>query len=188
MLEPLLEGFNEPGVTGDATPSIENVGNDDDDRATQSGDAADDPTSPQGSSGKGVSDQGDGEEDWKSAATGSIGDDIAALEEELREEEGLLLDGDNGDGEGGGLSGDRVDGKEDAVQKAAWCLFEVLLPRCVGLEGQGLETGLEEPTRFSHRCVILVHIIRGTVMFVGSVFVHYWVHTLVTWPSPCFAL
>lgn len=170
MLEPLLEGFNEPGVTGDdAIPFVENTSIKDGDRETQAGEPSgdpvspqgdpvspqDDPVSPQGSSGKGVSNQADGEEDWVSAESGSIGDDIAALEEELREEEGLLLDGDTGDGEEGVRSGDRFDGTEDAVQKAAWCLFEVLLPRCVGLEGQGLETRLEEPTRFSHRFVIL---------------------------------
>lgn len=42
--------------------------------------------------------------------------------------------------------------KEKEVRRAAWCLFEVLLPRCVGLEGQSLETRLQEPTSFSNRC------------------------------------
>lgn len=48
-------------------------------------------------------------------------------------------------------SAPRVD-EEERVRRAAWSLFEVLLPRCVGLEGQGLETRLEEPTAFSRRC------------------------------------
>lgn len=180
VLEPLLEGFNEPGVTSDATPSIENVGINDGDRETQSGEAFGDPVLPRGSSGKRASDQDDVEEDWVSAESGSIGDDIAALEEELREEEGLLLDGDNGDGEGGVFSGDRVGGEEDAVQKAAWCLFEVLLPRCVGLEGQGLETRLEEPTRFSHRCVgVIFYQVYTRYSNGSSFFVHYWVQELI---------
>lgn len=42
--------------------------------------------------------------------------------------------------------------KEKEVRRAAWCLFEVLLPRCVGLEGQSLQTRLQEPTSFSNRC------------------------------------
>ena len=154
-------------MTSDAAPSVENTTNTDIDHAAQSEKApVEHPVSPQGSSGQGSicldgcdnqkrgQDQDGGEDAWVSAESGSIGDDIAALEEELREEEGLLLDGDNGDGEGGVILADRIGGKGDAVQKAAWCLFEVLLPRCVGLEGQGQERRLEEPTRFSDRYTI----------------------------------
>ncbi|CAM9280265.1 unnamed protein product, partial [Ectocarpus sp. 13 AM-2016] len=95
---------------------------------------------------------GDDSDDEEFFDTGSIGDDIAALEAELQEEEGLLLDETNGAGDGE-LASHLPGAREESVRKAAWCLFEVLLPRCVGLEGQGLETRLEEPTSFSHRHV-----------------------------------
>lgn len=147
MLEPLLQGFNEPGPT-EITD-------------TTKGEAPSGPSDPlqKGANARSQEDENvtrdnddDDDDDEEFFDTGSIGDDIAALEAELQEEEGLLLDEDSLD-EGGALTSHLPGGKESLVRKAAWCLFEVLLPRCVGLEGQGLETRLEEPTSFSHRHV-----------------------------------
>lgn len=144
MLEPLLQGFNEPGLRGDySTAPIDDASANGIDEETPSVAASDDTSSS----------FQDAEEEKEAAFdSGSIGDDIAALEAELQEEEGLALD--KADGEGGTLSVQPLGGKEDAVRKAAWCLFEVLLPRCVGLEGQALERKLEEPTSFSHRYIV----------------------------------
>lgn len=132
VLEPLLQSFNEPEPNARLVEDENDTGDDDND------------------------------DDDEFFDTGSIGDDIAALEAELREEEGLLLEEDISYGEAGALTSHLPGGKEELVRKAAWCLFEVLLPRCVGLEGQGLETRLEEPTSFSHRrvediCVLIFY-------------------------------
>lgn len=136
MLEPLLQGFHEPGrektdVSPVATENASSTNN------------TSDTLSP-----KRTTPLPDVPEDEEGAESGSIGDDIAALEAEL-EKEGLFEADD--DGEQGMMSPHPLGGGEEAVRKAAWCLFEVLLPRCVGLEGQGLETRLEGPTSFSHR-------------------------------------
>lgn len=99
-------------------------------------------------------DDGGEEEDWDKDGEkdddedGDAFDDAAfdeMLEEELEGKSALVLS-----------RGYREE--EEAVRRAAWCLFEVLLPRCVGLEGQGLETRLEEPTTFSHRCAVLEYL------------------------------
>lgn len=154
VLEPLLQGFSKLGETG--VVGVENL-----DAADPFSEALSDPPEP---SQEGVSPDLSGDcddngntnvsddNDEEFYDTGSIGDDIAALEAELLEEEGDLFDVAKGDGDGT-LASHLPGGKEESVRKAAWCLFEVLLPRCVGLEGQGLETRLEEPTSFSHRFV-----------------------------------
>ncbi|CAN0181713.1 unnamed protein product [Pylaiella littoralis] len=126
VLEPLLQSFNEPEPNARLVEDENDTGDDDND------------------------------DDDEFFDTASIGDDIAALEAELREEEGLLLEEDISYGEAGALTSHLPGGKEELVRKAAWCLFEVLLPRCVGLEGQGLETRLEEPTSFSHRLLAVL--------------------------------
>lgn len=129
MLEPLLQGFNEP----------------EEGKTTENASGAN--STADKSSPKRTTPLPEGPEDEEEAESGSIGDDIAALEAEL-EKEGLL---EADEDQQGTLSTHLQGGGEEAVRKAAWCLFEVLLPRCVGLEGQGLETRLEGPTSFSHR-------------------------------------
>lgn len=170
VLEPLLQGFNETGgkaetvgatVDDDGAPSAGGGGA----PGGLSGALREEPNAgeAEGDTANGNGSGGGDEEEEKNEEegffdTGSIGDDIAALEAELQEEEGLLLDEANsGDGEAAGaLSSHPPGGGEESVRKAAWCLFEVLLPRCVGLEGQGLETRLEEPTSFSHRLLAVL--------------------------------
>eukprot|EP00752_Nemacystus_decipiens_P002251 g2132.t2 len=173
VLEPLLQGFNEAtggqaegadcgaatSTGGDGSPD----GLSEPLRGETSAGGADGGTAKGnsgggGSSGDGGDDENGSDDDEEYFDTGSIGDDIAALEAELQEEDGLLLDeATGGDGEAGGaLSTHPAGGGEESVRKAAWCLFEVLLPRCVGLEGQGLETRLEEPTSFSHRLLAVL--------------------------------
>lgn len=75
--------------------------------------------------------------------------DFEELENALLDEFGDELELEEDPQDGNGLM--PTSGEEGAVRRAAWSLFEVLLPRCVGLEGQSLETRLEEPTGFSHR-------------------------------------
>ena len=168
VLEPLLQGFNE--AEGQAEAGAAGTTDGDDDGDDDGGEAPDGPPKPlRGEpSGEGVGDatatanangdggggggggnddeDGSGDDEEEFFDTGSIGDDIAALEAELQEEEEAA----------GALSAHPPGGGEESVRKAAWCLFEVLLPRCVGLEGQGLETRLEEPTSFSHRLLAVL--------------------------------
>ncbi|CAN0501201.1 unnamed protein product, partial [Ectocarpus sp. 12 AP-2014] len=166
VLEPLLQSFNGPG--GGETGDTKNT--DEDANATNPSERvepkanaaepsevsnADNDTDGNDSHGNEDSGGGDDSDDEEFFDTGSIGDDIAALEAELQEEEGLLLDEANGAGDGE-LASHLPGAREESVRKAAWCLFEVLLPRCVGLEGQGLETRLEEPTSFSHRLLAVL--------------------------------
>ncbi|CAM9143892.1 unnamed protein product [Scytosiphon promiscuus] len=157
VLEPLLQGFSKAGEIGLA-------GGNNPDAADPPGVKLSDPSEPSeemtntdlsgNGGGNGDAKVGDDhDEDFDD--TGSIGDDIAALEAELEGEEGELFDVAKGDGDGT-LASHLPGGKEESVRKAAWCLFEVLLPRCVGLEGQGLETRLEEPTSFSHRLLAVL--------------------------------
>lgn len=122
----MLQNFNEPGAVDDL---IEDAGS----KST-------------------IDEVEQGSEDFNSK---SIEDEIAALEAEL-DEERMLHNDDSFVGGADYISKGPSGGGEEAVRKAAWCLFEVLLPRCVGLEGQGLETKLEEPTSFSNRHAQLV--------------------------------
>lgn len=163
VLEPLLQGFSEPGLAETADITKDEVPSGPSDPLQEGSDAR----SVEDENGTGNDDDDDDEEFFD---TGSIGDDIAALEAELQEEERLLLEEKNSLGEGGVLTSHLLGGREELVRKAAWCLFEVLLPRCVGLEGQGLETRLEEPTSFSHRHVedILVSYFQCFGMFIFS--------------------
>jgi len=46
--------------------------------------------------------------------------------------------------------------KDFEVQRTAWSFFEVLLPRCVGLEGQRLTQNTDEPSEFSKKLVALL--------------------------------
>lgn len=163
MLEPLLQSFNGPGggETGDTKNTDEDANATDPSESVEPKANAAEPSEvsnadndTNGNDGHDNEDNGGGDDsdDEEFFDTGSIGDDIAALEAELQEEEGLLLDEANGAGDGE-LASHLPGAREESVRQAAWCLFEVLLPRCVGLEGQGLETRLEEPTSFSHRHV-----------------------------------
>ncbi|CAM9186377.1 unnamed protein product, partial [Phaeothamnion confervicola] len=58
--------------------------------------------------------------------------------------------GDSGGGGGGG------GGRLPEARRAAWELFEVLLPRCVGLEGQQLDEVMEEPSALSKQLMELL--------------------------------
>lgn len=140
MLEPLLEGFDEPG-TNDAMPEVD---------TEDSKDSCEVPTNAKTPS----TSQPDPSQDDANHVEG--GDDEEEKAEDFEELENALMDefGDELELEeylqdGNGAT--HTSGEEEAVRRAAWSLFEVLLPRCVGLEGQGLETRLEEPTGFSHR-------------------------------------
>lgn len=155
VLEPLLQGFSKAGETalaGSDNPdtALLHDGTLSDASEPSEGVASADGSGNGDNSGDGM--VGDGNEGGEFCDTRSIGDDIAALEAELLDEVEELFDMAKGDGDGT-LASHLPGGKEESVRKAAWCLFEVLLPRCVGLEGQGLETRLEEPTSFSHRFV-----------------------------------
>lgn len=177
MLEPLLQGFNEPEGTDESILGIKNANADklDENPAGRTSSEvvsspSQEPLQRENRDGMQTARDGDGDVPEGSSA---ISDDIAALEAELQEE-----GDDKGDGGPGMLSKHPLCGEEEAVRRAAWCLFEVLLPRCVGLEGQGLEARLEEPTSFSHRqarilrgtiCWLLVLLIVGTVVVLVSI-------------------
>lgn len=137
MLEPLLEGFEEtPGGDGVADVDVQNSDQDVESLKTPPSSV---PAPRQENDDTGDEDAEVGDEEKE--------EDLDALEDELMEQFAEELEEEMKD------NNDSADprGDELVVRKAAWCLFEVLLPRCVGLEGQGLETRLEEPTGFSHR-------------------------------------
>lgn len=161
MLEPLLQGFNEPAGKSPSSPV--KCGGDDASDDSSFGDACEEP-SPEKPTDSRVAD-GAVERNEASPDSGAIEDDIAALEAELEADGGLR--GDDDDDEGGTRLMHQLRG-EEAVRRAAWSLFEVLLPRCVGLEGQGSETRLEEPTSFSNRYVHPgFHFVSTTSIFSG---------------------
>lgn len=141
MLEPLLEGFEETtGGRGVAGLDAQHSDSDGDSESWRTP-----PSSPPAP--RRENDDADVDDEGKE-------EDLDALENELMEQFAEELEEELHDRD------DSADprGDEVLVRKAAWCLFEVLLPRCVGLEGQGLETRLEEPTGFSHRYDLPQHV------------------------------
>lgn len=181
MLEPLLKGFDELEESGSvsAAPAAEaprgsravgaaaavdkeNAG---EDEVTNDEEDGKDDRDDVGGAEDVDAENDDGEnEDWDEEDGEEGGDEKDGDEEDDDEDVDAFDDADYDEMLEEELEGksalvrSRGSREEEAVRRAAWCLFEVLLPRCVGLEGQGLETRLEEPTTFSHRCAVLEYL------------------------------